>query len=123
VADLSATHIPPSRARKQLREEEALRLRRTGLSYRAIGSLMGISHERVRELCEAAFQEVGERTITNKAELLGEELDRMDGLVRQASAIMSLSGTTPTEKLHAIEAVWRCSEAKVRWTRPSASTR
>jgi hypothetical protein len=108
-------HIPPTRARSQHRQGEALRLRRTGLSYRAIGAHIGTSHSQARRLVEAAFAESAERTMNNSDALLGEACDRVDGLIRASSAILYSADSTPTEKLRAVAEILRCQEARVRW--------
>lgn len=107
--------IPPSRARTQQREEQAIRLRGIGLSYRAIGKQIGTSHTQARRLCERAFAESAKRTMKDTDALLGEELDRIDGLIRAGSAIMNAPTSTPMEKLRAASQILNCQHAKVRW--------
>jgi hypothetical protein len=109
------THIRPSRARRQQREEQAIALRRAGLSYRAIGAQMSISHTRARQLCEMAFADSARRTRNDTDALLGQELDRLDGVIRAASAILHAPTSTPMERLRAVAEIRRCSDSRVRW--------
>jgi hypothetical protein len=90
-------------------------LRRAGLSYRLIGQRLSLSHTQARRLVEAAFAEAAESTRENARAALGEELDRVDGLIRAASAILHGADSTATEKLHAVSEILRCQETKVRW--------
>lgn len=111
----SKTRNPPRSARKQHRQEQVIRLRRSSFSYRAIGQAIGISHERARELCEEAYKEVADRAFKDKSALLGEEMERIDGVIRCASVVMNSNTASESARLHAMEIVRRCSDTKVRW--------
>lgn len=109
------TRKPPAAVRKLERQDECVRLRRSGLSYRVIGAQVGISHERVRELCEEAYKEVADSVIEASGATLGEELERIDGVIRVCSGMMLSSGSSEAARLRAAEIVRRCSDTKVRW--------
>lgn len=64
------TRNSPASARKQHHQVESLRLRRSGLSYRAIGKIVGISHERARELCEEAYRTAANLVVDDAAWLM-----------------------------------------------------
>jgi hypothetical protein len=85
------------------------------LSFRSIGSRIGVSHSQARRLVEAAFAESAERTRKDSAVLLGEACDRVDGLIRSASVILYARDSSATERLRAATTILKCCEAKVRW--------
>lgn len=112
---MEKAHVRPKALRKQQAQEQILKLRRNGLSYRAIGNQTGRSERQVRRLCEAAYAEYAVARLKETASTLGEELDRMDHLIRAASAVLVSSKTSAGEKMRALAEIRRCSEAKVRW--------
>lgn len=102
-------------------QEEIIRLRRAGLSYKAIGAAVGRSEQQVKRLCDAAYTEYAQTAMQNIGAVLGEEMDRMDGLIRAASAVLNSSKSSPAEKMRALDSIRRCSEAKIRWTGAGAA--
>jgi hypothetical protein len=120
---IERSRVRPRALRKINLTDEILRLRRNGLSYRAIASEVGRSKSQVQRLCDAAFAEVAEQSLATTAATLGEELYRVDGQIRAASAILESSSSTPTEKLRAVGEIRKCSEAKVRWLGADAPQR
>lgn len=101
--------------RKQQKGERALELRREGHTYASIGSIMGVSGQSARNYCEYAYAEAIHNLRTNAALTLGGEIDRLDGLIRAATAVMQSAHSSPGEKVRAIGEIRRCQEAKVRW--------
>jgi hypothetical protein len=115
VADLSLTKNKPSDVAQANLVAEVLRLRIAGLSYRMIGERVDRSHVRCKVIVDQAMNEAAEHSLQNAGALLGEELERLDGLVRSASAILLSSTSTNAEKLRAVREIRACGEARVRW--------
>jgi hypothetical protein len=70
--------IKPRQARKQQLQQRALELRAARMSYRAIGSELGMSHAWARALCEHAFRDVAERIRADATQELGSILAAQD---------------------------------------------
>lgn len=120
---METAHVRPRKLRKMKHQEEVLRLRRSGLSYRAIGVEVGLDHTTAKRLCDAAYRELVQGLRKDAAAALGAELERLDGLIRAASAIMASTKSSPSEKLRAAESIRRTAETKVRWLGLSAPDR
>jgi hypothetical protein len=105
VADLSLTRNRPREVEHQKLVEEVVRLRMEGMSYREIGRQVSRSHVRCREIVHEAMREVAEESFENAGVLLGQELERVDGLIRKAGAILRDPRSTAAEKLRAIRAL------------------
>lgn len=53
--------------------------------------------------------------VDDAAAALGEELERIDGVIRVASGVMLSSGSSEAARLRAAEIIRRCADTKVRW--------
>lgn len=60
------------------KKREALRLRKQGLSLRAIGEKLKLSHEAVRGYIQSALAEVAEETLQDATQLRALEVERLD---------------------------------------------
>jgi hypothetical protein len=123
VADLSLTKNKPADVAQANLVAEVLRLRAAGLSYRRIGERVDRSHVRCKVIVDEAMREVAEHSFQKAGALLGMELERLDGLVRSASAILLSSTSSNAEKLRAVREIRACGEARVRWLGLSAPER
>jgi hypothetical protein len=107
-----------SERRRQYKQEELqelLGLRVAGFSYRAIGIELGRSKNQVQRMLTAAYEELATQTLRDAASSLGEELDRVDGLMAHAYVILADQNLTVGEQLRARSGLRKASEAKMRW--------
>lgn len=61
-----------------LKQWECLELRRQGLTYRAIGERLGISHPAAYQHVKAALREIAEQSAETAEEIVNLELERID---------------------------------------------
>ena len=90
-------------------------MRTTGMTYRAIAVEVGYSATYVERLTQAAFNEYAQHSQQVTGSVLGEELARLDSIVRSNSAIMLSSRTSPAEKIRAGEAIRKAGETRMRY--------
>jgi hypothetical protein len=106
------------------RRQQALILRKAGASYRAIGDRLGISEAQAHRDVQAALRALAELELSSAAEYRALELERLDGLLLEASRILRtehpyVSGgkvlrglTDDGPKLAAIDRLLRISESR-----------
>lgn len=68
-------------ARKVKHQEQALELRRAGLSYATIARRIGLSKSRAHALVQLGLQEARAQNAASAEELRVEELSRLDGML------------------------------------------
>lgn len=75
-----------AKARMLKHQEQALLLRRSGLSYAAIGQRIGLSKSRAHALVQMGLEDARQQIVTQSDELRTEEISRLDGMLAKVYA-------------------------------------
>lgn len=76
----------PATVEKLRRQQKALLLRRSGMSFEAIGQRLGISKSRAHALVQLGLQDAREQIVTQSDDLRTEEISRLDGMLDKVYA-------------------------------------
>lgn len=76
----------PATVEKLRRQQKALLLRRSGMSFEAIGQRLGISKSRAHALVQLGLQDAREQIVMQSDELRTEEISRLDGMLDKVYA-------------------------------------
>lgn len=79
---MPVSHTDPDDIALAERRAEALDLRTQGLSFRAIGSMLGVSHTSAKKYVDHALDELAQQTRAGAARLRAQEVDRLVWVIR-----------------------------------------
>lgn len=97
-----------AKARMLKHQEQALLLRRSGLSFSAIGQRLGISKSRAHALVQMGLEDAREQVAAHSDQLRTEEVSRLDGMLSKIYAKAARGD------LQAIDRVLKISERRAR---------
>lgn len=97
-----------AKARMLKHQEQALLLRRSGLSFSAIGQRLGLSKSRAHALVQMGLEDAREQVAAHSDQLRTEEVSRLDGMLSKIYAKAARGD------LQAIDRVLKISERRAR---------